>query len=37
MIANDPYIGAQVLTAAIPLGTFCVVLLVAFFVRRRNT
>jgi hypothetical protein len=37
VIANDPYIGAQVLTAAIPLGTFCVAVLVAFFLRRRDT
>ena len=36
MLANDAYIGAQVLTVAIPLGTFCVVLLIAFFARRRD-
>jgi hypothetical protein len=36
MAASDTYIGAQVLTVAIPLGTFCVAVLVGFFVRRRN-
>jgi hypothetical protein len=34
MLANNPYLGAQVLTIAIPLGTLIVVLLAAFFVRR---
>lgn len=37
MIANDPYIGAQVLTFAIPLGTFCAVIVIGFFARRRDT
>jgi hypothetical protein len=36
MTATDAYIGAQVLTFAIPLGTFCVVLLVGFFARKRD-
>ncbi len=36
MTAVDRYIGAQVLTFAIPLGTFCAALLLAFFIRRRN-
>lgn len=34
MLADNPYLGAQVLTLAIPLGTLIVVLIVAFFVRR---
>jgi len=29
-------VGAQVLTFAIPLGTFCVALLLGFFVRQRR-
>jgi len=32
--AGDPYIGAQVLTFAIPIGTLLVVGLWAFFQRR---
>jgi hypothetical protein len=34
VFANDIYLGPEVLTLAIPLGTFCVVLLLAFFQRR---
>jgi len=34
-VANA-YIGAQVLTLAIPLGTFCVAILLGFFVRYRQ-
>jgi hypothetical protein len=34
--ATDPYIGAQVLTFAIPLGTLCVVIVWGFFQRRPN-
>jgi hypothetical protein len=37
MIATDPYVGAQALTMAIPLGVFVVGLLWFFFVRPRNT
>jgi hypothetical protein len=36
LTATDIYIGAQVLTFAIPLGSFCVVVLVGFFARRRD-
>jgi hypothetical protein len=36
MILGDAYIDAQVLTFAIPLGTFCVVVLLGFFVRYRQ-
>jgi hypothetical protein len=36
MIGTDPYIGAQVLTFAIPLGAFVVGLLWLFFQRRPN-
>jgi hypothetical protein len=36
MIASNPYLGAQVLTFAIPLGTFLVALLIGFFVRKRT-
>jgi hypothetical protein len=36
MLVADTYIGAQVLTLAIPLGTFCVALLLGFFVRYRQ-
>ena len=36
MTGTDAYIGSQVLTFAIPLGTFCFVLLVGFFARKRN-
>jgi hypothetical protein len=32
----DPYIDAQVLTLAIPLGTFCVAVILGFFVRYRQ-
>jgi hypothetical protein len=35
MILSDSYIDAQVMTFAIPLGTFLVALLVGFFVRYR--
>jgi hypothetical protein len=34
VFANDIYLGPETLTLAIPLGTFCVVLLLAFFLRR---
>jgi len=34
LFANDIYLGPEVLTLAIPLGTFCVVLVWAFFLRR---
>jgi len=34
VFANDIYLGPEVLTLAIPLGTFLVVLLLAFFYRR---
>ena len=34
MIGSDIYLGPEVLTVAIPLGTFCVFLLCAFFYRR---
>jgi hypothetical protein len=37
MIASDAYISSQVMTFAIPLGTFCVVILLGFFARKRNT
>jgi hypothetical protein len=36
LIANDAYISSQVMTFAIPLGTFCVIVLIGFFVRKRN-
>lgn len=36
MIVADAYIGAQVLTFAIPLGTFCVAVLLGFFARYRQ-
>jgi hypothetical protein len=36
MVLGDTYIDAQVMTFAIPLGTFCVALLVGFFVRYRQ-
>lgn len=36
MLLGDAYIGAQVMTLAIPLGTFCVALLLGFFVRYRQ-
>ncbi len=36
MIGTDSYIGAQVLTIAIPLGAFLVGLLWLFFQRRPN-
>jgi hypothetical protein len=36
MIASDAYIGAQILSFAIPLGIFCVVVLIGFFARKRN-
>jgi hypothetical protein len=32
----DAYIGAQVMTLVIPLGTFCVALILGFFVRYRQ-
>jgi hypothetical protein len=35
-IAADHYVGSQVLTLAIPLGTFFVVLLWGFFQRRSH-
>jgi hypothetical protein len=35
-IATDSYIGPEVLTVAIPLGSFVVVLLWGFFQRRTN-
>jgi len=35
-LATDTFIGPQVLTLAIPLGTFFAVLLWAFFQRRTN-
>jgi len=34
VIGTDVYLGPEVLTVAIPLGTFCVVLLWMFFFRR---
>ncbi len=34
MLATSTYVGPQVLTIAIPLGTFLVVLFIAFFMRR---
>jgi hypothetical protein len=34
VFANDIYLGPEVLTLVIPLGTFCVFLLLAFFYRR---
>ncbi len=34
MLATSSYLGTQVLTLAIPLGTFIVVCLIAFFMRR---
>jgi hypothetical protein len=34
MFGNDSYLGPEVLTFAIPLGTLCAVLLWAFFQRR---
>jgi hypothetical protein len=34
VFASDNYLGPEVLTFAIPLGTFCAVLLWAFFLRR---
>jgi hypothetical protein len=34
VIGSDIYLGPEVLTVAIPLGTFCVFLLWAFFYRR---
>lgn len=37
MIATDAYIGAQVLTFAIPFGVFIAVLLIGFFTRHRDT
>jgi hypothetical protein len=37
MIATDPYVGAQALTMAIPLGAFIAGLVWLFFVRPRNT
>ena len=36
MIASNDFIGAQVLTFAIPLGTFCVVVLLGFFARKHQ-
>lgn len=36
MIIGESFAGPQVLTFAIPLGTFCVALLVGFFVRKRS-
>jgi hypothetical protein len=36
MIVGNAYLGAQVLTFAIPLGTFLVALLIGFFVRKRT-
>ncbi len=36
MLAQTSWTGAQALTAVIPLGTFIVVLVVAFFRRRPN-
>jgi hypothetical protein len=36
MIASNNYIGAQILTFAIPVGTFCVVTLLGFFARKRQ-
>lgn len=36
VVASDAYIGSQILTFAIPLGTFCVVVLIGFFARKRN-
>lgn len=36
MSGHDPYIGAQILSFAIPLGVFCVALVLGFFARRRN-
>jgi hypothetical protein len=35
MRAADVYINSQVLTLAIPLGTFCVALLIGYFARYR--
>jgi hypothetical protein len=35
-IATDPFIGPEVLTVAIPLGTLFVVMLWGFFQRRTN-
>ncbi len=37
MIASDAFIGAQVLTFAIPLGTLCAAILVGYFVRKRES
>jgi hypothetical protein len=34
VFANDIYLGPEVLTFAIPLGTFCAVILWGFFIRR---
>jgi hypothetical protein len=36
MLASTTYVGPQALTLAIPLGTFLVVLFIAFFQRRHN-
>lgn len=36
MAVADVYIGAQVLTLAIPLGTFCIAIVLGFFVRYRQ-
>jgi len=34
--ANNPYLGPQVLTLAIPLGTFLLALLLGYFARYRR-
>jgi ABC-type arginine transport system permease subunit len=36
VLIADAYIDAQVMTLAIPLGTFCVALILGFFVRYRH-